>query len=51
MVFWEKGLLPGERIRAGRGRLGIASQDLNIVILHEDWLAAPSLSQEGQSGN
>ncbi|MGA2145552.1 MAG: hypothetical protein ABSH49_11390 [Bryobacteraceae bacterium] len=27
------------------------SQDLKIVFLHEDWLAAPSLSQEGKSGN
>jgi hypothetical protein len=27
------------------------SQNLKIVFLHEDWLAAPSLSQEGKSGN
>jgi len=27
------------------------SQDLEIIFLHEDWLAAPSLAQEGKSGN
>jgi hypothetical protein len=27
------------------------SQDMEIIFLHEDWLVAPSLAQDGESGN
>jgi hypothetical protein len=41
--------------RGSNGSVQVAenseSQDLKIVFLHEDWLAAPSLSQEEKSGN